>query len=119
MACRANDAITREATAILTRLKSVMWNYVGVVRTSAGLEHAVSELTAMCDEAERLWDTGEGGREAVALRDASRSGLAVADAALRNRISGGCHYLAPMAETEQHYDDDDDDEEDGQAMARA
>jgi L-aspartate oxidase len=119
MTISANDAITREATAILTRLKSVMWNDVGVVRTPAGLEHAVSELTAMCSEAERLWDTGEGGREAAALRDASRSGLAVADAALRNRISGGCHYLAPMVEIEQRYDDDDDDEEDGQAMARA
>ena len=116
-----NADIAREAAAILTRLKSVMWNDVGVVRTPAGLDRAVSELTAMCNEAERLWDTGEGGREAAALRDASRSGLAVADAALRNRISGGCHYLAPMAETEQQNDcdDDDDDEEDGQVMARA
>jgi L-aspartate oxidase len=116
-----NAYIAREAAAILTRLKSVMWNDVGVVRTPAGLDRAVSELTAMCNEAERLWDTGEGGREAAALRDASRSGLAVADAALRNRISGGCHYLAPMAETEQQNDcdDDDDDEEDGQVMARA
>ena len=116
-----NADIAREAAAILTRLKSVMWNDVGVVRTPVGLDRAVSELTAMCNEAERLWDTGEGGREAAALRDASRSGLAVADAALRNRISGGCHYLAPMAETEQQNDcdDDDDDEEDGQVMARA
>jgi len=116
-----NADIAREAAAILTRLKSVMWNDVGVVRTPVGLDRAVSELTAMCNEAERLWDTGEGGREAAALRDASRSGLAVADAALRNRISGGCHYLAPMAETEQQNDCDDDDydEEDGQVMARA
>jgi aspartate oxidase len=78
----ANDAIAREATVILTRLNLVIWNDVGVVRTPGGLERAVSEFTAMSN-------TGEGGREAVALRDLSRAGLAVADATLHNRSREG------------------------------
>ncbi len=89
-----DESVTKEATAILTNLKSIMWDNVGVVRTPSKLALAVSELSAMRDEADRLWNSGGGaGWEVVALRDAAYSGLAVAESALANRVSGGAHYV--------------------------
>lgn len=89
------DKVSQESLSILAHLKSLMWENVGVVRTPAKLSHAVSELSAISEQADRLWlENGRSaGWEVVALRDASRAGLAVADSALANRISGGAHYV--------------------------
>ena len=55
----------------------------------------------------------------AALRDAAHSGLAVADAALANRVSGGAHFVQLEEEMEQggsngeakaEQDSDDDDD---------
>ena len=134
---RGDGAVAAEASAILARLKSVMWEDVGVIRSRTGLERAVSELSAMLYEADRLWveaacsdsGSGGGGREAAALRDAARAGLAVADAALANRVSGGCHYVSSEGEEEEDgarsgggptkEQDSDDDDNDGPIAARA
>jgi len=94
-----DEGMRKEATAILTNLKSIMWDNVGVVRTPSKLALAVSELSAMRDEADHLWNNsssgggGGAGWEVVALRDAAHSGLAVAESALANRVSGGAHYV--------------------------
>ncbi len=105
-----DDKISRDALSILANLKSLMWENVGVVRTPAKLADAVSELSAICDQADRLWmENGRSaGWEVVALRDASRAGLAVAESALANRVSGGAHYVVL---------DDDDEEEAGRRKA--
>ncbi|KAL7496368.1 hypothetical protein ACHAWT_005072 [Skeletonema menzelii] len=96
-AVAVDEGVRKEATAILTNLKSIMWDNVGVVRTPSKLALAVSELSAMRDEADRLWNSDGGGGgagwEVVALRDAAYSGLAVAESALANRVSGGAHYV--------------------------
>jgi len=96
-----DEGMRKEATAILTKLKSIMWDNVGVVRTPSKLALAVSELSAIRTEADQLWNNsssgggggGSGCWEVVALRDAAYSGLAVAESALANRVSGGAHYV--------------------------
>ncbi len=92
-----DEGMRKEATAILTKLKSIMWDNVGVVRTPSKLALAVSELSAIRTEADQLWNNSSGGGsgcwEVVALRDAAYSGLAVAESALANRVSGGAHYV--------------------------
>ncbi|KAL7462785.1 hypothetical protein ACHAXS_003160, partial [Conticribra weissflogii] len=90
----------REATVLLEDLKSIMWDNVGVVRTPSKLAAAVSDLSAIRDEADRLWEGRRGGVEAVALRDAAYAGLAVAEAALANRVSGGAHCIVLEEEDE-------------------
>jgi hypothetical protein len=61
-----------------------MWEDVGVIHSRMGLERDESELSAVLDEAGRLWEaaacgsgsgghSGGGGREAAALRDAARA----------------------------------------------
>jgi aspartate oxidase len=105
-----DDAVRKEATAILTNLKSIMWDNVGVVRTPSKLELAVSELSAIRTEADQLWNNSDGGAgwEVVALRDAAHSGLAVAESALANRVSGGAHYVVLEEETESEGSDDEE-----------
>ena len=128
-----DDNISRDALSILANLKSLMWENVGVVRTPAKLSYAVSELSAICDQADRLWmENGRSaGWEVVALRDASRAGLAVAESALANQVSGGAHYVVLNDEEEdvgrrkaakggeRKEQDSDEDEDDVLAMARA
>jgi L-aspartate oxidase len=124
-------SIALEATAIMSRLKSVMWDDVGVARTSRGLECAVSELSAMRDEANRLWDMagGRGGREVIALRDATWAGLAVVHATMSNQVLGGSHYLVASGDEKKEggrwggggakEQDGDDDDDIGLVVARA
>jgi aspartate oxidase len=125
--------VAAEASAILSRLKSMMWEDVGVIRSRVGLERAVSELSAVIDEAEGLWEEaargsdggGGGGRR---WRCATRRAPA-----LTNRISGGCHYVVPASSegeeedgarsgggpTKEQDNDDDDDNDDSMVVARA
>lgn len=110
-----DEGVRRDATAILNTLKSIMWDNVGVVRTPSKLALAISELTAIRTEADRLWDSDGAGWEVVALRDAAYSGLAVAESALANRVSGGAHYVVIEEESDVennsgHKSDCDDDE---------
>ena len=119
----ADERISREAVAVLAQLKSLMWDNVGVVRTPSKLAHAVSELTAIRDQADSLWEKDGAGWEVVALRDAAHSGLAVADAALANRVSGGAHYVVLDEDKEEGRSgaskEDSDDDEDDILVARA
>jgi len=119
----ADSQASHEAAAILAHLRSVMWDNVGVVRTPAKLAHAVSELTAVRDRAEQLWEDGAGaaGWEVVALRDAAHAGFAVADAALTNRVSGGAHFVELEGEDARNEikEQGSDDEDDALVLARA
>jgi hypothetical protein len=113
----------------------MMWEDIRVIRSRVGLERAVSELSAMIDEAEGLWEEaarcsdGGGGR-------GRRWRCATWHApALTNRILGGCHYVVPASlegeeedgarsgggpTKEQDSDDDNnDDDDDGMVVARA
>mmetsp|Transcript_18080 Transcript_18080/g.37791 ORF Transcript_18080/g.37791 Transcript_18080/m.37791 type:complete len:405 (+) Transcript_18080:70-1284(+) len=128
----ADERTSREATDVLAHLKSLMWDNVGVVRTPSKLGLAVSELSAIRDEADRLWADSDGaaGWEVAALRDAAHSGLAVADAALANRVSGGAHYVvldegeerdgsASIKSRGESKEQDSDDDEDDLVAVRA
>mmetsp|Transcript_43781 Transcript_43781/g.93085 ORF Transcript_43781/g.93085 Transcript_43781/m.93085 type:complete len:779 (+) Transcript_43781:179-2515(+) len=132
-ASSSDGRTSTEAAALLARLRSLMWDDVGVVRTSSGLSLVVPELEAVRDRADQLWEDGDAGWEAAAVRDASRAGLAVAEAARANRVSGGAHYVvldeeegargdggAIVAEGGEFKEpDSDSDEEDGLVAARA
>jgi L-aspartate oxidase len=119
---RDNEA-SREATAILAQLKSLMWDNVGVVRDHEKLATAVSELTAIRDKADLLWEENSAiknaGQEIAALRDAAYAGLAVAESALENDVSGGAHYVADVEIVDEMESEDDsgDEASDGEEEA--
>ena len=80
------------ASELLTKLKRIMWDHVGVVRTPIGLTYAVDEIAEIKDEAIELFEKNASS-ETVGIRDAAYAGEAVAKAALANRVSAGAHCI--------------------------
>jgi L-aspartate oxidase len=91
------------ATELLSQVRRVMWDNVGLVRTTSGLAGAIDCLNELQEEAVELHETSPM-METIGLRDAACSGQAVAQAAIANKVSAGGHYLNNAEE----YSDDDE-----------
>jgi len=96
---------------LLSKLKNVMWDDVGVIRTPDGLRRAIHALQEIREEANHLYDKSLPTVESIGLRDAAMAGEAVAIAAQENQVSAGAHYMKSVDGNEtKHHDDDDDDD---------
>jgi len=73
-------------------IKHLMWNYVGLVRTTPRLERALRELRHLETEIERFYQATALTDEVIGLRNAVRTAVIVAMAAWTNKTSMGCHY---------------------------
>lgn len=99
----------QRASDLLKKLRRIMWDHVGVVRTPVGLTHALSEIADIKGEACGLYDHTMC-TETVGIRDAAFAGEAVASAALANRVSAGAHCIAlesPEAKSITDYQTDE------------
>jgi L-aspartate oxidase len=76
----------------MSSVKNIMWNYVGLVRSSDRLARALRELRNLEFEVERFYQISKMSDSLIGLRNAVRSGIIVASAAWANRKSMGCHY---------------------------
>jgi L-aspartate oxidase len=76
----------------LTSIKHIMWNYVGLVRTSRRLQRALRELRHLENEIERFYRAVRLTDNLLGLRNAVRTALIVTIAAWENNTSVGCHY---------------------------
>jgi len=91
------------ATQLLRQVRRVMWDNVGLVRTTSGLASAIDSLDEIKEEAAELHETLPL-METIGLRDAVCSGQAVAESAIANKVSAGAHYLNDAEE----YSDDEE-----------
>lgn len=73
-------------------IQLIMWNYVGLVRTSRRLTRALRELRQLETEIERFYRATRVTDELVGLRNAVRNAIIIASAAWENKTSMGCHY---------------------------
>jgi L-aspartate oxidase len=73
-------------------IQHIMWNYVGLVRTTPRLQRALSELRHLETEIERFYRVSRLTDGLIGLRNAVRAGIIVANAAWSNKQSMGCHY---------------------------
>jgi len=80
------------ASTLMTNLRRIMWDNVGVVRTPTSLGQAVVALAEIREEACDLVNKSPT-LETVGIRDAAYSGEAVAKAALANKVSAGAHCI--------------------------
>jgi aspartate oxidase len=80
------------ASELLKKVKRIMWDHVGVVRTPIGLTHAANEIAEIKEEACDLFEK-YACVETVGIRDASFAGQAVTQSALANRVSAGAHCI--------------------------
>lgn len=80
------------ATELLTKLKRIMWDHVGVVRTPVDLDQAVSTLGEIREEACHLFEKTPT-METAAIRDGAYAGEEVSKAARANKVSAGAHCI--------------------------
>jgi L-aspartate oxidase len=76
----------------MTAIKNIMWNYVGLVRTTPRLKRAMSELRHLEVEIENFYRASRLTDGLVGLRNAVRAAIIVTTAAWENKTSIGCHY---------------------------
>ncbi len=76
----------------MSSIKHIMWNYVGLVRTTRRLARAIEALRNLEVEVERFYRAAAMTDELLGLRNAVRVALIVTLAAWANPESRGCHY---------------------------
>lgn len=74
-------------------LKSIMWNYVGIVRTEERLERAVLDLNYLKYRIEKFYCNVCLNKDLLELRNGIQTALIVAEAAKQDRESRGCHLI--------------------------
>ena len=73
-------------------IKSTMWNYAGIVRTSKRLYRAVADLSYLMHRIEQFYRETRLDDALIGLRNGITAAMVVASAAQRNPTSRGCHY---------------------------
>ncbi|PWU22726.1 L-aspartate oxidase [Candidatus Cerribacteria bacterium 'Amazon FNV 2010 28 9'] len=76
----------------LMTLRSIMWNYVGLVRKTDLLERALRDLANLEHEIERFYQTAKLSDELIGLRNMARTSRLVTEQAWANKHSLGSHY---------------------------
>jgi L-aspartate oxidase len=76
----------------MSSLRHIMWNYVGLVRTTRRLLRAIEALRNLEVEVERFYRAAAMTDDLIGLRNAVRVALIVTLAAWTNPESRGCHY---------------------------
>jgi L-aspartate oxidase len=85
----ADPALINQDTA---HIKYMMWNYVGLMRSSRRLERAIDDLHHLRAEIDKFYRTTKLSDELIGLRNSVQAALIVAHAAWENKVSRGCHY---------------------------
>ena len=76
----------------MTVIRHIMWNYVGLIRTTHRLQRAIRELRNLEIEVERFYRTVRINDELIGLRNAVRAANIITMAAWENNTSLGCHF---------------------------
>jgi L-aspartate oxidase len=81
-------------------IQNIMWHYVGLIRSAERLSRAIRELRHLMNEIENFYRNTKLVDGLIGLRNAVEVALIVAQAALHNRHSRGCHYRQDSASEE-------------------
>ena len=73
-------------------IQNIMWYYVGLLRSEDRLTRAIRELRHLWNEIETFYRTTKLDDGLIGLRNEVEVASIVAQAALHNRTSRGCHY---------------------------
>lgn len=75
-----------------TTIRNTMWNYVGIVRTEERLRRAVADLRDLEKRLNRFYHVTKVSKAIVDLVHGVHAAHLIAQAALKNPVSRGCHY---------------------------
>ncbi len=76
----------------LQNIRAIMWNYVGLERTTRRLARARVELSHAERLVEQFYQNAAISDSLLGLRNIARTAVLVAEAAWENKTSVGCHY---------------------------
>ena len=76
----------------LRTIQTLMWHYVGLIRSEHRLNRAIRELRHLWFEIEEFYRKAHLTDALIGLRNSVVAALLVARAARRNPVSRGCHY---------------------------
>lgn len=76
----------------MSTIKHIMWNYVGLARTSSRLKRAIRDLRNLENEIEHFYRVNRLTDNLLGLRNAVRCAVIVTFSAWENKHSMGCHY---------------------------
>ncbi|NOX87766.1 MAG: L-aspartate oxidase [Calditrichaeota bacterium] len=76
----------------MSSIRNIMWNYVGLVRTTHRLQRARRDLRNLENEIERFYRVSKLSDGLIGLRNAVRTAIIVTSSAWENTQSMGCHY---------------------------
>ncbi len=74
-------------------IKSTMWNYVGIIRTTRRLERALADIGYLKNRVDDFYRRAQLVPMVIDLRNGVRTARIVAEAALKNNVSRGAHYI--------------------------
>jgi L-aspartate oxidase len=73
-------------------IRTILWNYVGLVRTKKNLTRACADLNYLDRRIERFYRHNRLTESLIGLKNLSLVSRLIAKAALKNTQSAGCHY---------------------------
>ncbi|MHB8109576.1 MAG: L-aspartate oxidase [Syntrophorhabdaceae bacterium] len=74
-------------------IKSTMWNYVGIIRTVRRLQRAWADIGYLKNRVDDFYRRAQLVPMVINLRNGVRTARIVAEAALKNSVSRGAHYI--------------------------
>lgn len=77
----------------LATLRSTMWNYVGLIRSTTHLARAEKILRHLHNEIDIFYKGNALSQELLDLRNGTQTALLITYAAIKNKTSAGCHYM--------------------------
>jgi len=79
----------------LQNIQTTMWDYAGIIRTRKRLQRAIADLNYLDHRIESFYRSARLSRRLLELRNAVLTASLIANAAMANPVSVGCHYLRP------------------------
>ncbi len=86
-----------------TELQTIMWDYVGIVRSTVQLNRAIRRMTTLYEEIEDYYKRTKVSMELLELRNLSAVAYLIVRSALRRNESRGLHYMTDYPEKDNKF----------------
>jgi L-aspartate oxidase len=84
-------------------LQAIMWDYVGIVRSKAQLNRAITRMTTLYEEIEEYYKRTRVSMPLLELRNLSAVAYLIVRSALRRNESRGLHYMSDYPASDDKY----------------
>jgi L-aspartate oxidase len=87
----------------LQQIQHLMWDYVGIIRSTQTLDRAYRRIRMIFDETENYYIRNKLNLHLIELRNLSVVALIIISSAIRRNESRGCHYMSDFPSRDDKY----------------